>query len=162
MKKKPSRRSADPHESLNPKLNLKTRYELFDQDYIDKLSPKEKDWLNKFNKEYIGDDLDRENLKKNLHRTKKLKKSCDDMNNSRNRDVLTRAKASKQLADYEELDNESDNNNYEDYIIQELDKKEARAAVDWLAKELDKDEESLEDSIINENSSSTDESSEKS
>lgn len=152
MPKKPNRRNAEKHPNLDAKLNLKTRYDLYECDYQDKLSPKELDWLDKFNKEYIGDDLDRKNLRKNLHRTKKLKKSCDDMNNSRNRDILTRAKASKQLADYEELENESSNNNYEDYIIQELDKQDARKAVDWLAEALNKDEESLESNLIDEGS----------
>ena len=149
-KKKKSRRSQSEEPDLNPKLNLKRRYELYDQDYIHKLSPKERAWLNKFNREYITDTLDRDNPKKNLHKTKKLIKDCDDRNNARNRDVLTLAKASKQLTDFEELREETDKNNYEDYIIEELDKKDAREAVDWLADQLDKDEETLEANIINE------------
>lgn len=150
MKKKKSKRSQSENANLDPRLNLKTRYELYDQDYIHKLSPKERAWLNKFNKEYITDDLDRENLRKNLHRTKKLKKDCDDMNNARNRDILTRAKASKQIDYFEDMDEDTDNENYEDYLIQKLDEKDAKEAVEWLANELEKDEDKLESSLINE------------
>lgn len=77
-------------------------------------------------------------------------KDCDDRNNSRNRDVLTRAKASHQLDDYEDLIEESVTNDYENEIINELDKKDARAAIEWFAEQLDKDEERLEDKLINE------------
>lgn len=126
------------------------RADLIDQDYIEKLSPKEREWLNKFNREYVSDTLDRKNLKKNLHRTKKLKKDCDDRNNARNRDVLTRAKAANQLSDYEELTETSSNNDYEDFIIEKLDQKDAIEAVEWLADNLGKDEVDLEDKIINE------------
>lgn len=131
-------------------MNLKTRYDLYDQDYINKLSPSERDWLNKFNKEYVSGTLDRENPNKNLHNSKELIKDCDDRNNSRNRDVLTRAKASHQLDDYEELIEKTTSNNYEEDIIQELDKKDARAAIEWLAEHLDKDEEKLESKLITE------------
>lgn len=149
-KKKKSQRSVEKHPDLNPRLNLKTRYDLYDQDYISKLSPAEIDWLNKFNREYISGTLDRENPKKNLHNNKELIKNCDDRNNSRNRDILTRAKASHQLDDYEELIEKTTSNNYEEEIIQELDKKDARAAIDWLAECLNKDEEKLEDKLISE------------
>lgn len=72
------------------------------------------------------------------------------MNNSRNRDVLTRAKASRQLVDYEELIEHPIGNNYEDKLIEEMDKKDIRDSIDWLANELGKDEETLEAKIISE------------
>lgn len=150
MQKKRNRRNAADRPNLDPRLNLKTRYELIDQDYLNKLSPKELDWLDKFNKEFIGASLDSENPKKNLHKTKKLRKDCYDKNNARNRDALTRAKASKQLDDFEQLVEESENNDYEDYLIEELDKKGIREAIDWLAEELEKDEERLETRLIDE------------
>jgi len=152
MKKK-SRRSEAKHADLNPSLNLKTRYDLYDQDYLNKLSPSELEWLNQFNKEYVGDSLDRDNPENNLHNTKALIKDCGSRNNSRNRDVLTRAKASNQLNDYEELIEKPGSNTYEDDIIQELDKKDVRRAIDWLAGELDRDEEKLESKLITENES---------
>lgn len=88
-KRKKTRRSSQKYPALDPAYNLKRRSELIDQDYISKLSEKEKEWLNKFNEEWVNDTLDRKNPKNNLHRTKKLRKDCDDRNNSRNRDVLT-------------------------------------------------------------------------
>jgi hypothetical protein len=149
-KKKSSKRSQNKRADLSPHLNLKTRYDLYDQDYLDKLSEKELDWLNKFNREYISGTVDRKKPRKNLHNTKKLIKDCDDRNNSRNRDVLTRAKAANHLADYNDLVEETAANDYEDVLIQELDKAEVRKAVDWLAESLNKDEERLEDRLINE------------
>jgi hypothetical protein len=150
-KRKPkSRRSQQEHPDLDPKFNLRSRLELIDQDYLDKLSPEELKWLNQFNREYVSASLDSENPRKNLHRNKKLRKSCYDQNNSRNRDVLTRAKAAKLLIDYETLIEESDYNDYEEKLINELDKKQTREAIDWLAEQLDKDETVLENQLINE------------
>lgn len=90
---KKTRRNQNKFPALKPNLNLKSRVELIDYDYIDKLSDKEKSWLNRFTEEYINADLDTKNLKKNLHNTKELKKDCQDRNNARNRDILTREKA---------------------------------------------------------------------
>lgn len=84
-------------------MNLKRRSDLIDYDYIDKLNEKEKAWLNKFTEEYVHDNLDRENLRKNLHRNKRLKKDCDDRNNARNRCVMTRDKAKNVLNYIEDL-----------------------------------------------------------
>jgi hypothetical protein len=149
-KKRKNRRSESERPNLEPRLNLKTRYDLYDQDYLHKLSPEELDWLNKFNKEYVSADLDTKNPRKNFHKNKKLKKDCYDRNNSRNRDILTRAKASKQLLPFEDLDNESQNKEYEDYLISKMDEKDAREAIEWLADELEKDEEKLESNLISE------------
>ena len=94
QKEKPkTKRSSNKYPALKPELNLKIRYELIDYDYIDKLNPEEKEWLNKFTNEYVNDVLDRKNLKNNLHNTKELKKDCDDRNNARNRDILSKSKA---------------------------------------------------------------------
>ena len=91
-KKKSSRRSKVKYPNLNQSYNLRTRTDLIDYDYLDQLSDKEKAWLDKFTKEFVGASMDK-NPRKNLHKNKKLRKSCYDANNSRNRDVLTRAKA---------------------------------------------------------------------
>jgi hypothetical protein len=147
---KKNKRSQSKYPDLEGRLNLKTRYDLYDQDYIDKLSTKEKEWLNKFNREYISGTLDSVNPKKNLHNTKKLTKDCYDRNNSRNRDVLTRAKASNQMDDFEDLVEESINNDYEDKIINELDQKDIRQSIEWLAGNLDKDEVKLEKILVTE------------
>ena len=106
------------------------------------------DWLNKFNKEYTNASLDTKNPKKNLHKTKQLHKDCYDRNNSRNRDILTRAKASNQLIDYETLIEESTSNSIEDEIINKLDKDKVLKAVAWLADKIEKDEVDMEFDLI--------------
>lgn len=100
VKKRPNRRSKQKYPALNPRFNLKTRTDLIDYDYLDKLSDKEKEWLNKFSEEYINASFD----KKSLHKTKALRKDCYDRNNSRNRDILTRSKASGQSLYLEDLE----------------------------------------------------------
>lgn len=121
-RKKQSRRSKEKYPALKPELNLKTRYELIESDYIDKLSEKEKAWLNKFNEEYVNSSLNTKEPRKNLHRTKKLRKDCYDRNNSRNRDILTRAKASGTGIYLEDLKREDRlTSNPENKLIEELD-----------------------------------------
>ncbi len=87
--RKKSRRGRTKYPALDPGLNLKTRTDLIDYDYVDKLSPEEKKWLNKFTEEYVNASVDPKKLKKNLHNTEKLKKDCYDRNNARNRCILT-------------------------------------------------------------------------
>lgn len=147
-KKRKTRRESIKNPDLDKKYNLKTRQDLLDYDYLDKLDKKTLAWLNKFNKEYVVASLDVKNPKKNLHKTKKLIKDCFDKNNSRNRDVLTRAKASNQLTDYELLAEETNNTNYEDYLIDNLDRQEAIDAIEWLASEINKDDQELEVTLV--------------
>jgi hypothetical protein len=64
------------------RVSVKNRREFCDYDYLDKLNVEELEWITKFNKEYLNADFKHDNR---LHRTKKLKKSCNDMNNARNR-----------------------------------------------------------------------------
>ena len=92
--------------ALQQELNLKTRQDLLENDYLDKLSEKEKDWLNRFNEEYVNTNFSHEG--KRVHpkkiRIKTLKSGekkkidvykneAEQRNNSRNRCVLTREKA---------------------------------------------------------------------
>jgi hypothetical protein len=88
---------------LDPSLNLKSRTELLDYDYLHKLKPEELEWLNKFTEEYVHASLDTERPKKNLHRNKTLRKECYDRNNARNRDVLTRQRASNRMVYLDEI-----------------------------------------------------------
>ena len=85
--------------ALDPKLNLKSRTELLDYDYLNKLNKSELEWLNKFTEEYTHASLDSKHPKKNLHKNKKLRTDCYNRNNSRNRDVLTRGRISNKIDD---------------------------------------------------------------
>jgi len=100
---KKNRRSETKHPALKPELNLKSRYELIDYDYIKKLSEEEKDWLNKFTEEYVNASINTEDLSKNLHNTEELKKDCYKRNNARNRDILTKAKISGNHVSIDEM-----------------------------------------------------------
>lgn len=82
--KKRSRRN-ERYPGLHPELHPRTRWEMFDQDYLDKLTPEEKLWLSNFNEEYVGGNF---NHKEGdvLHTTQELKRDCYSRNNARNRD----------------------------------------------------------------------------
>lgn len=75
-------------------------------------------------------------------------KDCDDRNNARNRDILTRVKAANQLTDYETLIEEPHNENEEDRLIKEIDQKEVLEAMRWLAEENEKDQTKVEKALI--------------
>jgi hypothetical protein len=83
--KKKSRRSACEFPALEPAMSPKARWEVMDHDYIHKLSPEEKRWLNNFEEEYTHASFNHDGKK--LHRTKKQRKLCYDRNNARNRDM---------------------------------------------------------------------------
>lgn len=57
------------------------------------------------------------------HKTKRLKKTCYDKNNSRNRDILTRSKAQGTAIVFSQLNDKDDNLNEMDSIIDRIDKK---------------------------------------
>jgi len=149
-RKKQSRRSKQQYPDLDPKYNLKTRADLLDQDYLNKLSPKELAWLNRFNKEEISASFDKERPSRNLNKSKKSHKRCYDNNNARNRDILTREKAANRLIDYESLIKEKSHDSYEDHLIDSIDSKETREAIEWLADSVEKDQTLIEDKLINE------------
>lgn len=106
LKRKPkNRRAAEKFPALKPEYNLRSRHDLIDYDYVDKLGEKDKAWLNKFTEEYINTTLDRKNPKNNLHNTKDLIKDCDNRSNARRRCVLTKAKAAGKTVYIEDLEN---------------------------------------------------------
>lgn len=116
-RKKQSRRSKQKYPALTKGYNLKRRAELLDIDYVDKLSEKEKAWYNAFLEEEVNANFNHEGPKVNP-RNKKNKKRVYDANNARNRDILTRVKASG--SDYELR--ESDSYSIEDEIIEKIDR----------------------------------------
>lgn len=163
-----NKRSKSKYPNLDPKLNLKRRQELIDFDYLDKLSPSEKEWLNKAMGEYMGasfkkDDLGRHS-KTNIHKKERVKEVYD-ANNARNRDIFIKKASTQgldyfdnnQLDDLREKDLYSDVNFFEDGLIQKLDfeadpasyKLEVQAYIKTLKKTKRQDEEMSErDSYI--------------
>lgn len=121
--KKGTRRSKQKYPALNTKFMLKSRADLIDYDYLDKLNDEEKEFLNKFTEEYVSASF--KPGRKNLHRTKKMKKLCYDANNARNRDVTTKLKAYNKLMFLEDVARSEDElnellqNALDSYIIDE-------------------------------------------
>jgi predicted PolB exonuclease-like 3'-5' exonuclease len=104
---------------LKRHLNLKTRYDLVDYDYLDSLSDKEKEWLNRFTEEYVHANMNHKG--KVLHRTKKMKKDCYDRNNSRNRCILTKSKAMGSSVSLIDVTEEPVDENAENNLINKID-----------------------------------------
>ena len=121
-KKKVSRKAKAKNSSLEPKYTLKSRLELLDFDYLDKLSEKDLEFLNKFASEEIHASFS-DNNKENLNKTAAEKQEIYRRNNSRNADVLTRKKTRKQLLYVSDKDMERIDYNPEDTLITALDKK---------------------------------------
>lgn len=74
---------------------VKKRSEFNDYDYIDKLNDKDKDWLYRFHREWLCADMNHKGKK--FHKKKIDKKICYDKNNSLNRDIYARQRASHEL-----------------------------------------------------------------
>ena len=85
-------------------MNLRSRYELIEVDYLHKLNDKELKWLNAFNEEEINANMKHKGPK--LNRSKKAQRECYNRNNARNRDILTRGKAAADLKYMEDLSKE--------------------------------------------------------
>jgi hypothetical protein len=102
-KKKQSQRSKVKHPALKQQYTLRSRAELLEYDYLHKLSEKELDWLNKFSEEYISASFDTKHPRRNLHRSKAMKKKVYDQNNARNRDLYTKAKMSNKFVYLEDV-----------------------------------------------------------
>lgn len=113
--KKRNRRNNAKYPALDPDLNLKTRHDLIDYDYIDELSEKEKEWLNSFTEEYTNARFTHKGKK--IQKAKKHKKDSYDRNNARNRDILTRVKASGRLKDIETIKEEDLTINPEEQLM---------------------------------------------
>lgn len=100
-------REKTKYPGLKPHLNLKTRADWLDMDYLDKLNDKEKAWLNAFVEEEINAKFN--HTGKKLNKNKRDKRRIYSANNARNRCVFTKAKATFTLdplhdaTEYQEL-----------------------------------------------------------
>lgn len=126
---KQKKRDMYPYPALRKDLNLRSRQDEIEVDYINKLSKKEKEWLNKFNSEYVNADLDRDNLENNIHNTKSLKSKCDKRNNERRKCGYTRSKAARKLDHIDDFTKEIVIENYEDMLIKKIDKSNKKKKV---------------------------------
>ncbi len=98
--KKNSRRNSEQYPGLKYNLFSKIKQEYHDYDYLDKLSPEEKEWLSQFTEEYLGANLKPNKKhykrKKNIHPAK-YNKEIFGANNSRNRDIHSISKVTGKL-----------------------------------------------------------------
>lgn len=119
---KKNRRNKAQYPALHPELNLRSRTELLDYDYLDKLTDKEKSFLNKFTEEYVNASVDVKKKWRNLHKTKEAIRDCFNRNNARNRDILTQQKAMGKHTYLEDITDvgKSDYQSIDDKIDMEL------------------------------------------
>jgi hypothetical protein len=93
--KKKIKRSNIKHAGFNKNVSKRSRWHLMDWDYLDKLTPEEKEWLHNFTEEEVHANF--------AHKGEKLNKKAEEKrkvygsNNSRNRDMYTLAKAAGTL-----------------------------------------------------------------
>src|ERR1700675_796652 len=113
---------------LDPKMNTRIRQNSIDQDYIDKLSEKEKQWLNNFMEESVGANFNHEGKKH--YKTKAEKRKIYTENNARNRDIMSRVSAigmldayTKATEDYLESEEAQSVSDIEDALIEHIDSK---------------------------------------
>lgn len=102
-KKSRSRRAKAKYPAINPTLNLKTRYEEIADiaSYFDSLPESAKKYMNSFVEEYVNAKFDHKGKK--IYTKVKDKRAIYNRNNARNRDVLTKAKASGQYIETDDL-----------------------------------------------------------
>lgn len=121
---KKKKRDMEAYPALKKELNLKTRQDLIDYDYVHKLSEEDRKWLNKFTEEYVVTDFDRDNLNNNIHNTEEYKSESDHRNYLRTKiDAYSMSKAGTRLQYIEDLNKEFCVDDYENMLIDKLDKK---------------------------------------
>ena len=90
-------RKDEKYPTFNVKRAPRVRWEELEVDYLKKLSPEEKKWLNQFQEEWVcanfGKKDSPEDKAKLLDKTDEGRKASYNRNNRRNKDVLNRAKA---------------------------------------------------------------------
>lgn len=82
---------------MNPRLNAKTRFDVLDMDYLNKLDDASLEFLNRAMGEYVSGAFKKEEngeySEENLHKTQAERRECYTRNNVRNRCALTVANA---------------------------------------------------------------------
>jgi hypothetical protein len=94
-KKKKSNYTKQKYPALNVKYQVGNRRELIDYDYLDKLSPEEKEWLDRFTSEYVITNFAHKNDP--LITDKEERKELYKQNNRRNNDIFAISKSNNKL-----------------------------------------------------------------
>lgn len=94
-KKRGALRRATKYPGLDKRVNSRTRHEVIDFDYIDKLDHKTKQWLSNFMEEWISGNFQHDG--RIFHKSKKSKRDCYNRNNARNRDAMSISQATGYL-----------------------------------------------------------------
>ena len=99
MTKRKNKRNRKKYPAIDPSVNLKTRYEeIMDvASYFHTLPEDAKEYLHSFVEEYINARFNHPGKK--IYRRQEDKRKIYSRNNARNRDILTRAKASGNYVD---------------------------------------------------------------
>lgn len=114
------KRDSIKYPGLEKRYNSRIRQEHLDQDYIDQLSEKEKEFLSNFNEEFYGGNFYHRGKK--LHKSKKSKRACYSRNNAQNRCGLGISKAKGNLV-YADSTSEERHIDVEDALIDYIDSK---------------------------------------
>lgn len=119
-KTKGLKRKNTKYPGLTPSVHPRNRQEYIDYDYVHQLSAKEKEWLSNFTEEYLGGNFQHAGTK--MHKSKKERKTCYDRTNARNRDMYSKAVATKRLMSIDDVtDMYEDRSTNEDILIKKLD-----------------------------------------
>lgn len=117
--KKKTKRSQTKYPGLNPALNKGSIRDFLDFDYLDQLSPKDKEFLNKFATESYSADFRGD---KPLYTGKKKRRQIYRENNSRNNDMTSYLGNYRRLESFEDLkDYDLKTRNQEDSWIELID-----------------------------------------
>lgn len=120
-----SNKKKKPSWGLNPKINKKNRTSLLECDYLKKLNKEEKEWLSKFNREYVNASFSEK--ERHLHSKKQELEIYKD-NNRRNKCLHSKVENTNSLVDLKEIpDNGYENKDIEtmvdEYLTEEYLKK---------------------------------------
>lgn len=125
-KKKTPRRNNLQYPGLEKSVTKRVAREYLDQDYIDKLSDKDKQWLSNFNEEWLSANFNHQG--KVLHKSKEKKREIYNRNNARNRDTMSILKQRGHIVQPNDLAVEADSiaptnekNHVEDAVIDRID-----------------------------------------
>jgi hypothetical protein len=96
-------RDKEKYPALNFKRQVKLRRDYFEgiEEYVDQLSDKEKDWLNRFLEETVVTNFQHKGPL--IYKTKKARREFYNANNARNRCTFTKAAAMGTLTSYETI-----------------------------------------------------------